>query len=421
MQNSLFLFIFCFLLNQNLFAQKSTLSLGNCIEQAQQNSFLIHADAQKTIAAQKKYQFERAQSLPQMTGELAAGRYQLEPYSFDQTAAFVYGDWSLGDFFLNTAQSARQEKLIAETDNQQTRLDISLSSAMLYIRILQAYAQKELLQQRLNLLNSHFHVAKALWQAGTRTQFDVLQTETEIARLKETIALLELESQNLLQELAQLINEKRADNIYLRPFDSERICNMQLPDFLPEIMQSMPVIQSFDLRIKAQQLRTRAVTAQQLPHFNLSGGFMRDGDPTGDGDYWQMGVGISLPLFRWNVVSFQKQESRALTQMLYFQKQEMERNISIFINQTQQKLVKLKKIIQLQGQRLKTTDNAFKIAEANYQAGLMTNLEYLSVQQQLTETHIAIQETQLNYISTLVQFYIITNQLDKIKKLENME
>ena len=80
-------------------------------------------------------------------------------------------------------------------------------------------------------------------------------------------------------------------------------------------------------------------------------------------------------------------------------------------------MTKLKDVIQLQNQRLSTTENAYKIAEANYQAGLMTNLEYLSAQQQLNETRIAIQETQLAYVSELVQYYIITNQPDKIAEL----
>ena len=144
---------------------------------------------------------------------------------------------------------------------------------------------------------------------------------------------------------------------------------------------------------------------------------MQDGDPTGDGDYWLLGIGIAFPLFRWNVSGLQKQQSTALQQALNFQKQETERDITITINRIRNKMTKLKDVIQLQNQRLSTTENAYKIAEANYQAGLMTNLEYLSAQQQLNETRIAIQETQLAYVSELVQYYIITNQPDKIAEL----
>lgn len=414
MKFSIFLLILSFLLFQTLFAQKNELSLRMCIERAQKNSFLIQAMEKKTEAAQKKYQFEHSQALPQIQADFAAAHFQLEPYSFNQNSVLANADWALGDFLLNTAQAAKQEELIAQSDMRQHRLDVGLRCAMLYIHILQQRQHQELLQQRLKLLDAHYHVAKALWQSGNRTQFDLLQTEAEILRLKENVALLELELRNLLQELAQLINEKFDENIELQPLDVESICNQPLPESSIEAIQHLPVIESFDLHIKARQFQTRAVKAQQLPHLNLSGGFMQDGDPTADGNYWLMSAGISMPLFRWNAAKFQKQESEALGQELNFQKQETERNISIIINQIRQKLAKLKEVIQLQQQRLKTTENVFKIAEANYEAGLMTNLEYLSTQEQFTETHIAIQGTQLDYVSVLVQFYAVTNQLNKI-------
>jgi outer membrane protein TolC len=398
-------------------AQKLNLSLGICIERAQKNSFIIQAGEKETEAAQRMYLFMRSQSLPQIGGEISANSYRLEPYSFNQKSVLLTVDWSLGDYLLNTAQKTKQDKLIAQANVQQQRLDVSLRCAMLYIHILLQQERRKLLQQRLDLLDAHYNVAKALWQSGIRTQFDLLQTEAEIDRLKEDMIFLELDRRNFLQELAQLINEKNADYFEIRPLDTDYICNQQLPEFEAETLNDIPAVISLDLRMQAQQLQTRTVTAQLFPHINGSGGFMQDGDPTGDGNYWQVGVGISLPLFRWNATSFQKQESIALSQALDFQKQETKRNISIVINQIREQLMKLKDVSQLQQRRLKTTQNAFKVAEANYQAGLMTNLEYLSAQQQLNETLIVIQETQLDYTGALVRLYIITNQLEKIDEL----
>lgn len=412
-----FFLLFHFFLNQNLSAQKTILSLSNCIDRSKKNSYLINAGEKKTEAAQKRYQRMRSQSLPQIAGEMSSSYHRLEPYSFNQNSVLLTADWSLGDFFLNTARLAKQDKLIAEKDEEQQHLDVSLRCALLYIHILQQQERDELLQQRLALLDAHYNVAKALWQSGNRTQFDLLQTDAEINRLKEDITYLEIDHQNFLQELGQLINDKNAGEIELQRLETEQICNQQLPEFSAETMKRIPVLESFDLQINAQQIYTRTVTAQQLPHLNWAGGFMQDGDPTGDGDYWLLGIGIAFPLFRWNVSGLQKQQSTALQQALNFQKQETERDITITINRIRNKMTKLKDVIQLQNQRLSTTENAYKIAEANYQAGLMTNLEYLSAQQQLNETRIAIQETQLAYVSELVQYYIITNQPDKIAEL----
>jgi outer membrane protein TolC len=405
------------LVNLNLSAQKSALSLGICIERAQKNSFIIQAGEKEVETAQQKYLYMRSQSLPQIGGELSADSHRLAHYSFDQKSALLSADWPLGDYLLNTAQNAKLDKLIAQTDVQQQRLDVSQRCAMLYIHILLQQERRKLLQQRFDLLDAHYNVAKALWQSGIRTQFDLLQTEAEMDRLKEDMIFLELDRRNFLQELAQLINEKNAEDFELQPLNTESICNQQLPEFEAETLNRIPAVVSLDLRIKAQQLQSKTVTAQLFPHLYGNGGFVQDGDPTGDGNYWQASVGISLPLFRWGAIGFQKRESRALGQALDFRKQETERNLLIITNQITQRLTELKDISQLQQNRLKTTQNAFKAAEANYQAGLMTNLEYLSAQQQLNETLITIQETQLDYTGALVQLYIITNQLDKINEL----
>ena len=412
-----FLFIFYFLTNQYLTAQKSVLSLRTCVERAQNNSFLIHAGEKKIEAAQKNYQYIRYQSLPQINGQLSTDYHKLDPYSFNQKSALLTIDWSPGDFFLNTAQMAKHDKLIAQTEMEQQRLDVSLRCALLYIHILQQLERRELMKRRLTLLDTHYNVAEALWQSGIRTRFDLLQTETEIARLKEDMTYLELDHQNYIQELGQLIGEKNPGDIEIQPLDTKHIYNRPLPEISTATIERLPAIESYKLRIKAQQLHTRIVTAQELPHLNVFGGFMQDGDPAGDGNYWQTGAGISLPVFRWKAASFQKQESKVLSQALDFQKQETERNISVFIAQIQQKLAKLKDVIQLQHQRLKITENAFKIADANYQAGLITNLEYLAAQQQLNETQFDIQKTQLEYTGALIQFYITTNQAEKINEL----
>jgi outer membrane protein TolC len=420
MNNKSLICIIYLLISQNIFAQKTPVSLKNCIERAQQSSFFLKADEQKIESAQKNYQFESSQSRPQIAGELISEQRMLEPYHFAQNAAFVRIDWALGKFFLNTAQAANQEVLSAETEREQSRLDVSLRAAMLYLNILMQQVQTNLFTRRIDLLNAHYNVSEALWRAGTRTQFDLLQTESETVKLKEEITWLEIDRNNLLQELGYLIDEKDIENIELQPFNAETVCSQPVPDFMPDVLQTIPMIQRINFMIKAQQFHTLAVKAQQLPFLSMTGGYMTDGDPTGDGNYWQVGAGVALPLYQWNATKYKRQASEARVQALNFQKKEIERDLSITIRQTRQRLAKLKGLIQLQQERLKSTEKAFELAEANYKAGMMTNLEYLAAQQQFTETQIEIHKTQLDYVVSLVRFYIVTNQLDKIELLDKL-
>jgi len=395
----------------------ATLTFKDCLQRAQQSSYRLKADEQKVNAAQKSYQFDRSQTLPQLSGELTREQRHLQPYSFHQQLTLIHSDWSLGDFFLKTARATQREAMMVRALKEQTRLEVIRRAALLYVNILQKQTQTDLLQKRLDLLEAHYNVAKALWRAGARTQLDVLQTETEKAQLKEQMATIELERDNLLQELARLVNWQDAGALQLQPIDAAEICARPAPKVRSETLQSNPLVQALEFQIKAQRIRTQTVKAQQLPRLHVSGGYMADGDPTGDGNYWQVDAGIELPLFQWGATKFQRQQSQALVRSLESQKKELERELTIHTGQTLARLEKLKSVMSLQNERLQTTEKAFQFAEANYKAGLITNLEYLFAQQQLMETQIAIQETQLEYVMNLIEFYVTTNQVQKIEEI----
>ncbi|NIA29082.1 MAG: TolC family protein [Actinobacteria bacterium] len=398
-------------------AFSAPLTLKDCLQRAQQNSYRLKADEQRAGAAQKNYQFERSQTLPQISAELSGEQRYLQPYNFHQQWTLLHGDWALGNFLLKTAKTAEQDALMIKAEKEQTRLDVSRRAALLYMSILQKQTQANLLQERLELLRTHHEVALALWQAGTRTQFDLLQTEAEMSQLQEQMAKLDMKRETLWQELSRIIAWDTSEHPQFPPVDAATISNQPVPKLRGGILASNPLMQALSFRIRAQEIRTRSIKAQQLPHLHVAGGYFADGDPTGDGNYWQMNAGFDLPLFRWGATKFQRQESQALMQSLQFQKKQVERRLTIYIQQTIKKLARLKNVLELQKGRLQITKKAFQFAEANYQAGLITNLDYLSAQQQLTETRIAIQETQLEYVMNLIEFYVMTNQVEKIEKL----
>lgn len=54
--------------------------------------------------------------------------------------------------------------------------------------------------------------------------------------------------------------------------------------------------------------------------------------------------------------------------------------------------------MQIQQIQLTTTQKTVNFSEVNYQAGLITNLEFITAQQQLTITRLAIEESRLKYL-----------------------
>jgi outer membrane protein TolC len=408
-----FLTIFIFAFYGFLFS--TSLTIQECLQRAQENSYLLKSEIRRAEVAENDFQAEKSMALPQFSGELSNEQRYLAPYNFRQSWALVHADWLVGNFLLNTPQASGQEVLMAKAQIEQTRLQVLRHVALLYIDILQTQIHTHLLYQRLDLLKKHYNIAEALWRAGTRNRLDVLQTESEISQLQEQIAVLDIEGENFWQELSRLIGWDSSDTPQFTTLNSAEICAKPLPAFEETLLAEQPLLQFLSFRLSAEKIRSKSVTAWQLPRLHLAGGYIADADPTGDGNYWRVDAGISLPLFQWDLTKFQKQKSEALIQSVEDLKMNVERELTINVQQILKKLNKLKNVLQLQENRVKTAEETFRYAEDNYQAGIITHLDYMAAQHQLVESQITIQKRRLDYVMNLIDYYVITHQVDKIE------
>ena len=393
------------------------LTLGDCIERIRAHSYILQADAYSTEASEQEYNFRASRLLPQFSGELAREDRFLQPYYFNQQWALVHMDWSPGDYILKTGQAARQDIETTKFEEEQTRLNAVGRISSLYISILQDQNKMELLEKHLKLLQSHFDLANSLYVSGIRTQFDVLQTKSEVEKFREQISILEIDIEGLRNEMARLLGWSGSDSLNLAYLETAEICNQPVPE--PDTVQvnANPVILALNSRIKAQNLRTTAVDAQRYPHLYTAGGYFADKDPTSDGNYWRFDAGLAFPIYQWGSVKYQKQESQAMVRSLEYRVMDVQREILIHANRLSEKLAKLKKLLSLQQERLATTRQAVQYAEAHYKAGIISNLEYLSIQQQAVASGITIEETRLKYAMNLIEYYVTTNQPGKVAAL----
>ena len=395
------------------------LTLEDCIRRAEQNSFTLQSDDYIISATEEQASLTKSQAIPRIAGDLALENRFLQPYYFNQVWATVHADWSLGDLIQKTGRSAMQDIETQKLEKEQNRLNVIGRSTSLYISVLQVKKQIELLVVRMGFLQRHQKLTQGMWEAGIRTRLDVLQTESEMVKLQEDTARLAIVRKNLRNELALLLGWQNTDSLRLAPLRVAAITQLPIPHASIESLADNPMIASYDSRVKAQQYRTQEITAVQLPHLLLGGGYFTDGDPTADGNYWRVDAGITIPIYYGHETAYKKHRSEALVQSLDAQKKETEREILIHLATVYEKLVKLKGVLELQSQRQSITQQAVSFAEINYKAGISTNLDYLSAQQRLTNTQLAIEETRLQYTMNLIEFYVTTNQVENIIALEN--
>lgn len=403
------------LLRYEVYSQKAeTITLKDCFARAEEYSFRMEESSQKIIAARGVFDQRKTVALPEFSMDVLGNSQHLSPYNFQQVSLLAQVDWSLGDLFMKTSMVDQNKILALEAQREQVRIELMQRITILYMSILQQRVQIDLFNERLDLLREHLLMTKALWQAGTQSEIDVLQTQTEITRLEEQIVELNIQRNNSKLELVRIMGISDIDSIEVKALQLENLDVQHIPVWSDTLIESYPLVRSLNFQIQAETEKGRFIRAEQLPHFMMQTGYVSDSDPTSDGNYWQILAGLNVPIFRWGRTNYQNQQLKADVQILVMQQEEIKRELNIYLNQIMERLNNYRDIYLKQINRREFSSQAFNLANIHYQAGLITNLEYLAVQQRFTETQIALQETLLRYGVNLVEFFVITNQVDNL-------
>jgi outer membrane protein TolC len=401
--------------NVVVFAQQSTiLTLEECIRLAEENSYRLQSDDYEISVTENAAAVAESRALPWISGELAMDNRFLQPYYFNQIWASVHADWSLGDVIMKTSRSTLQDIETRRLEKEQHRLSVIGHSITLYMSILQVNKQIEILGVKVIFLNHHYQVSRGMWVAGLRSELDMLQTESEIARLKEDSARLAMVRNDLSIELVHLLGRDKAESLHLAPLRLDSLTAEPVPDISLQSLANNPVLSTFDSRLNAEQLRMDEITAGQIPRITMGSGFVKDDDPTGDGNYLQISAGATIPIYSGKTFTYQKQGTKAMMESLVAQRSEAERELVIHLLKIHDKMVNTKRLMELQHHRLDISARTVDFAEVNYKAGIASNIDFISSQQQLTNTEMEIEATRLEYAMNLIEFYLTNNQVERI-------
>jgi outer membrane protein TolC len=402
-----------------LLGQTISLTLSECLEQAWQHSQLLKSQDENIEASRAAEQAAQALYYPHLFAEAGHSQLFFPPFNYRQQFASITIDWSPGDWIKKTAHAAVKNIEVQQMEKQQITLDLLGQVSALYIGILSSQQKTIVLEERLQILANHLQVAHALWQGGLRTELDVLQTRATINSVLEEKNIQETETDNLETALLYLLGQPPTGKLGLQDIPGS-IIEVQ-PDSTQKSFDQNPLLQSLQLQAEREQLRLQNVQATKWPLVQLQGGYVVDRDPTAEGNYWQAGVAIQIPLFRWGETKYLSQEVQAHVRALQWQKAQAERETKIQLKQLSNKLKQLRSNYDLQRERLQITNQTLQIAEVNYQAGLITNLEYLDAQKENVITQVTINETRLAYVLGLIENYALANQPEKIKQLQGAQ
>jgi multidrug efflux system outer membrane protein len=392
--------------------------LQNLIRVALQQNFDLRIAATRVLQAQAQLGITRADQFPTLSGGAGFGSNRQAAnvlfHGFEETSGqlSLSASWEL-DFWgkYRRATEAARANLVASEWGRRAVVDTVISNvANAYFQLRALDLQLDISKQTLASRQDSLKLEQALEQNGSTSLVDVRQSEQLVYTASETIPNLERQ----IEQDENLINILLGRNP--GPVERGRKLTEQphpptVPPGLPSaLLERRPDIQQAEQQLVAANAEIGVAKAAFYPDISLTGtgGFQSPSLAklfTGPASMWDFGPTLTVPIFtagklRSNVHLTEAQQQQAL--LTYQQTiQQAFRDVSDSLIGYQ----KNREFREQQELLTASAEDAAKLAQIRYQAGVTSYLEVLTNDTNFFAAQLNLAQARQNELTALVQVY----------------
>lgn len=339
--------------------------------------------------------------------------------------------------------------------------DISLNVASGYLLVLLAQEQANIAQVAVNLSLQNLDNTQKRVDAGTLPELNLAEIEAQLARDSASLVSAKSTVQQNVLALKALLNLDAASDftVALPPVDEIRVQSLQElePDLVYQLaLANLPQQRINDLRIKAAGKYAQASKAQLLPTISVFGSLATNYTnnsratysyaptgvykPTGaivsvggtnydvltpeiknvvstyipsfstqmsDNFRQNIGLGLSLPIWNNGRARIGWQRNKLAVKSMELQKEQGERTLKQDIYQAYNNAVASVQKYQASLKTVQTAEKAYSFAQKRYELGLLSTIDFLTNQNNLTRARVERVLNEVDYVFRLkvLEFY----------------
>ena len=259
--------------------------------------------------------------------------------------------------------------------------------------------------EQLKTLNEHHLFIRKKLATGSATQYEILTTQVRISAI---------ENQRTDLETARLVQVSHLNSLLGKPETTVQRVKTELDLVLPNLQSDTLIAAALQNRdemklarekAKLAALRYSLTGALNNPVFNafLSGGVKNGYIPymTQARSNFAAGVGLAIPIFDGKRNKYKLIEAKSAIQVSDDETEISRRNIIDEVIESQASLNASQKKVDQSALQLKQATQAYVLAKASFAAGVITNLELLDGSTALSESHLMLLKSRIDYTVNL--------------------
>jgi outer membrane protein len=338
------------------------------------------------------------------------GTFQLYPadnYSanlnYYQTI-FDFGKTSKNVAFATESKNLNQQTL------EQVKQKLAYTASIIYYSAV--YLQEAIIinKEQLKTLQEHLEFIEKKHETGSATQYEILSTKVKISTVESAGIDLQTSLKNQITELNVLMGQTEKTNLTVK-----KELDAKLPDMPEDSLLSFAFAHRDEVKIAQEktaiaELKYKVVKAQDNPSLNVqvSGGGKNGYIPDINSvkANFVAGLGLKIPIFDGTKSKFNLSQAKSSIIITEFETELAKKTVTSDVVENEDNMkASLKKIGHSELQ-LNQSQEAFELAQMNFKAGAITNLDLLDASTTLSQSSLLLLKSRIEYITNVMKLKV---------------
>lgn len=301
---------------------------------------------------------------------------------------------------INAYQIAGLSLEAQKAARDQARQETKFSAVQAFYQALLAEKSAQLLNESYEQLQRHVAQVEKLYDNGLASRLDVMRARVSLTNMANQVAQVKNGAELARAALANLLGLEPGTAFVLESELAAETTGLDTAGALRRAKENRPELAQLRRLVEIADRSVRIARTANLPTLFAAANFDYK-KPVGFKDEWgkdwNATLGVSLPIFTGLTNYHKLKQAQSKYRQAFLSLKMVESAIDLDVQAALASLGQEKNNIVYQGENVKVAEEAFRLAEERYQNGLLSNLEFLDIQLQLTQSRVAYLNALANY------------------------
>ena len=357
---------------------EENLSWKDCIKEAAKNHPDLIAAEEEVKQSEASKKITASTLYPQVDSNLSASTAKTSGSSGSSTSdSYAYGLSGTQLIFdgiktINDVRAASENITASKQNFKFTSATVRFRLRVAFINLLKVQENLQITQEIFDIRRGNLQLISLRYASGLEHKGALLTAEADLAQAEYNIAQAKRDVQVARRDLVKEMGRTRLSPITVKGDFQVKDAVKDKPDF-EIIAKNNPSLQQIIAQKNAANFSLRSVYGNFSPVLSGQAGANKSGSHwTPQGDQWNLGLSVSMPIFEGGLRFAQVAQARALLNQLQENERSTRDSVILTLEQAWATFQDAIDNTQVQYKQLVATQERSKIAQAQYSIGFIT-------------------------------------------------